>query len=423
MSQKKKEYTRLSISHREFIEHAIADQMSFRTMAKELGVSLSSISREVKKHSFVCDELKGAVPLGRKERGDTSGPGCSLLQNKRQKFCNGCPRLRSSICKRERHLYIARIADKEAIHMRSEARKGIDLDSSFAPHVFALIQDALNQNLSPAYIANCIEGVDVSASTIYRWIDQGEGDLCNLDLQRKVKYKKRKRKEVRETKVFHAKERLYEVFLEVSDEQKSARWEMDTVVGRRGLDEKVLLTLLHKPTHFQLVILLPEKTDQAVVEALAKLQGVLGKKCVSELFETVLTDNGSEFAAEATIAELFGEQSGKTRLFYCEPKGSNQKGSCEKNHVEIRKIIPKKITHFDELTEDDTRLIMSHVNSYKRASLGWKDPIDHFLFFFGDKAQKVLDAFSIEHVEHPNLTPNLVNESHARKGLKPVVNR
>ena len=81
----------------------------------------------------------------------------------------------------------------------------------------------------------------------------------------------------------------------------------------------------------------------------------------------MLTDNGSEFADEGAIAALLGERDGETRLFYCDPRQSQQKGACEKNHVEIRKLLPKGAgIRFDRLTAADCALLMSQVNSEPR---------------------------------------------------------
>lgn len=420
--QRKGGYRRLSRSDREFIASALSNQMSFRQMAKELNVSASTVSREVKTNSFVCRKFHGTVPVDMSQReSDTGGPRCYQLQNKVHKFCNGCKRLKSPMCTRQRHFYDARIADSLATTRRREAREGIDLSPEEAEHIFSLIEGALSQGLSPAYIANCIPDVEVSASSIYRWVEQNEGGLCNLNLRRKVKMKKRKHKVERARKVYHDPRRLYSAFVKLLDEHKASRWEMDTVVGRLGIDDKALLTLLHKPSHFQLALLLDMNDKEHVVAALSSLDSVLGNDAMARLFELVLTDNGKEFAAEQEIADLFGEAEGTTRLFFCDPAASNQKGSCEKNHTEIRKIIPKGKTLFDEITKEDARLIMSHVNSLKRQSLGWKDPIDYFLFYFGQDAQAVIDAFGIEHIKDPILTPQLLNESHSRRGLGPVV--
>ena len=94
------------------------------------------------------------------------------------------------------------------------------------------------------------------------------------------------------------------------------------------------------------------------------VQAVLGADGARRVFRAVLTDNGAEFSDEAAIAALLGEGPGETRLFYCDPRRSDQKGACERNHVEIRKLLPKgRGLRFDRLVPADLALAMSHVNS------------------------------------------------------------
>lgn len=69
---------------------------------------------------------------------------------------------------------------------------------------------------------------------------------------------------------------------------------------------------------------------------------------------TALTDNGDEFSDEDGIGRLPGEsvEGGglEVRLCYCDPRQSQQKGGCEKNHTEMRQILEKGMFSFDELT-------------------------------------------------------------------------
>lgn len=148
----------------------------------------------------------------------------------------------------------------------------------------------------------------------------------------------------------------------------AAAWEMDTVEGARG-DSARLLTPLHRPSRFQLALPLPDGACSSVLAAPSSLRGVLGKDGAGRAFGAVLTDNGSEFADEGAIAALLGERDGETRLFYCDPRQSQQKGACEKNHVEIRKLLPKGAgARFDRLTEADCALLTSQVNSEPRGA-------------------------------------------------------
>ncbi len=63
-------------------------------------------------------------------------------------------------------------------------------------------------------------------------------------------------------------------------------------------------------------------------------------------------------------------------LFFCESNRSDEKGSCERNHREMRKIILKKIISFQDFNQNDITLMMNHVNSYPGGSLGDKCPYD-----------------------------------------------
>jgi hypothetical protein len=54
----------------------------------------------------------------------------------------------------------------------------------------------------------------------------------------------------------------------------------------------------------------------------------------------------------------------------------------ELNHEFIRKILPKGKS-FDNLTQEDINLMMSHINSYSREKLNEKSPFDMFNFFYG----------------------------------------
>ena len=53
------------------------------------------------------------------------------------------------------------------------------------------------------------------------------------------------------------------------------------------------------------------------------------------------------------------------KIFYCHPSSPYQKGSCEVNHELLRRILPKG-TSFDDLTQKNINLMMSHINSYKK---------------------------------------------------------
>ena len=137
---------------------------------------------------------------------------------------------------------------------------------------------------------------------------------------------------------------------------------MDTVIGTPG--GKSLLTLLFRKSLIMFAILLNEHTQAAVIDALNDICEAIGIAQFQKIFEIIVTDRGVEFGnPEALECDRNGEI--KTRVFYCDPYCSWQKGRIEKNHEFIRMVLPKG-TSFDNLTQDDIDLMMDHINSYPR---------------------------------------------------------
>ena len=160
-----------------------------------------------------------------------------------------------------------------------------------------------------------------------------------------------------------------------------------------------------------------------VADALGDIREVLGADGMGRVFRAVLTDNGAEFSDEAAIAALLGEGPGETRLFYCDPGRSDQKGACERNHVEIRKLLPKGAgIRFDRLSPADLALAMSHVNSEPRGALGFTTPARAFRAMLGDDAAALLDAYGVEDVPlgELDLTPGLIGRARAERGDAPL---
>src|SRR5690606_1336080 len=81
----------------------------------------------------------------------------------------------------------------------------------------------------------------------------------------------------------------------------------------------------------------------------------------------------------------------RTNVFYCDPCASFQKGAAEKNHEEIRKVLPQG-TSFDNLKKKDINIMMDNINSYSRTILNDKTPYDTFKFLFGEEVIKKLGS-------------------------------
>lgn len=413
-------YGRLTRHERDTVQRMLERGASCRRIARELGRSPSTVSSEVASHRFVT--------APRERRGERVGANTDLSAACPRlaawpRCCNGCGRYRAIGCKRRPHVfYDARAAQLCADSVLVSSRRGIDADEPTAAEALALIRDGLGRGLSPEQLSARNGGpVDLSPSTIYRWVAAGYDGMTNMELRRKVGYRPRSHRAPKRATP-HSPRRSHSAFLELGEDACAAAWEMDTVEGARG-DSARLLTLLHRPSRLQLALPLPDGTCTSVLAALGGVRSALGADGMARVFGAVLTDNGSEFADEGAIAALLGEREGETRLFYCDPRQSQQKGACERNHVEIRKLLPKGAgARFDRLAAADCALLMSHVNSEPRGALGFATPARAFRAMLGADAATLLDAYGIEDVPvgELDLTPGLIARARAERGDAPL---
>ncbi len=107
---------------------------------------------------------------------------------------------------------------------------------------------------------------------------------------------------------------------------------------------------------------------------LDRIENTIGTALFTSLFGVILTDNGHEFK-DIDGMERSVNGGRRTKIFFCEPNRSDEKGSCENNHRLIRYVIPKG-TSLDSLTQRDVTLMMNHINSYSRKALAGSCPYD-----------------------------------------------
>ena len=201
-----------------------------------------------------------------------------------------------------------------------------------------------------------------------------------------MKKRKDKRPEAKDTKA--RTNRTYEDFQKYIEKHPELPIvEMDTVEGIKG--GRVLLTFLFRNSRLMLAFLLYEKTQKEVLRVFNMLEYELGNELFEKTFPIILTDNGTEFGNPLSL-EFNPEGIGRTRIFYCDPRASYQKGMIEKNHEFIRYVLPKG-TPFEGLLQTDINLMINHINSLGRASLNWFAPIDVAKFTIDKETLKKLN--------------------------------
>ena len=379
------------------IEEMLKAGESFRAIARKLGVSPTTVSNEVKlNRSFSKPkEILPAKAQARCSNYDkcrivmlcfkcTSGAAsCKRCPKKRcfdlcKEFdqlkcerrerapfvCTPCPK--RGRCDREKARYVASKAQDRHDERLRLAHLGIACE----PHELRAMVDKVKKLLAQGQSLEAICAVHggelpVCSRTFYNYMDRGVMGLANIELHRKVKYAPRKRRDEGAPKMDLAG-RTYADWLALPDELRLLTVQIDTVEGLRR-NSKCILSLHFVRLFFQIYILLDAKTQAHVKAALDAVESYC-EGAFADALPVMLGDRGSEFLDFAKIeAGLDGSR--RTRMFYCDPVKPGQKGACEKNHVELRKILPKG-TDFDALTQWDVSVACSHVNSYVRAGQG-----------------------------------------------------
>jgi len=328
---------------------------------------------------------------------------CRLL-TKPPYVCNGCNQIRT--CTLRKKVYDAKEAQKEYEHIRSESRQGICLNADELKRIDDIITPLVKNGQSIHHI--CVNNTDVimlDERTIYNYVDAGLLSVYNIDLPRKVRYRKRKvKKHVRVDKQCHVG-RSYEDYLKYMEEHPdTAVVQMDSVEGKRD-STKVLLTLYFTEVQFMLAFLRDANTARSVTEIFNRLDNLLGREKFKQMFPVILTDRGSEFTDPLGV-ECDEDGEIRTRVFYCDPQRSNQKGGCEVTHEMIRRVLPKG-TSFKDLTQEKVDLMMNHINSYTRKKLNDRSAHQLFSFLFGDDVAEKLHSQPID-ADEINLTPELL---------------
>lgn len=365
-------YNHLFKEQRNTIEYLINLNKSFTYIANAINVDRTTISKEIKRNRFIKSNFydsfdnKGILSTISK---------CDILK-KPPYVCNSCSN--KKYCTNHKLYYNAKLAQQNYEKKLVESRSGVDINpdtiEEIENSIVPLIKDK-KQSVNQVYI-NHSDILYFCKSTFYRYVDFGIFSLSNLDLPKKVKYKKRKSKidSDYKRKLAILKGRTYEEFLTFVSEHKIMNiCEMDTVEGTKG--GKVFLTLLIKDTKFMFIRLLDKKNIFSVNKEIDTLKKNLGIKLFSKVFRIVLTDNGNEFLDPLHI-EIDYKTGNKTcNVFYCHPYSSFEKASLEHNHEYIRRVFPKSTT-FNNLTKKEVQRLEIIINNIPREKLKGKTPYE-----------------------------------------------
>ena len=317
--------------------------------------------------------------------------------------CNGCKK--KSSCRLDKSYYRATTAWRQYRTILVESRAGINISEEALTLLDETITPLILNGQSPYMILQNHPEIALSEKTIYNYIQTGALSVKNIDLPKKVKYKTRKvhGTEIYDVGIFEG--RTYKDYCNWMQEYPDTNVvEMDTVIGCAG-SRKVLLTLHFTNCHFMMAFILETKESKYVESIFDQMEDAVSTLMFCKYLPLFLTDRGGEFRHPDTL-ECGNENIIRTSIYYCDPMCSWQKPHCEKNHEYIRKICPDG-TSFDNLTQDDIALIMSHINSANRESLNGLTPFKLATMML---PPELMDFFNLVEVkpDEVNLTPSLL---------------
>ncbi|MCI0500137.1 MAG: IS30 family transposase [Epsilonproteobacteria bacterium] len=292
-----------------------------KDMAKELGVSPATISRELKRNS-------------------------SLI----------------------RKSYSAKSANNVAVAKRRYAsmKSNKKMDDELKAKIIAYIKD----DYSPEQISGTLqarEKFSISHVTIYGLIkeDKLQGGKLHEHLRfhhtghRRAKYGSRSTSGIKDRVSISKRPDIVNESMRIGD------IEIDTIVGANqkgaittAVDRGSKLVRISKPTS--------KKASEVASETIRILQDF------KDRIHTITSDNGLEFANHKEISKVL-----ECDYYFCHPYSSCERGLNEYTNGLIRQYIPKG-TSFENITKKEIKKIEDKLNNRPRKSLGWRTPNEVF---------------------------------------------
>lgn len=268
----------------------------------------------------------------------------------------------------KRGVYKWEIAQKQA-EKRSKRTPG---NRAISKAIWSSVKHYLvNEQWSPEQISGYLakDGIKISHETIYAWIREDKRNRGTLYKHLRHRLKHRKKYVGAGRSCIINRKSIHERPAE-ADGKRFGDLEMDTIVGPNN--QQAIVTLVDRNTNMLFMKKLKYGKDAknlalTVIEILKPLKKKL---------KTITTDNGKEFSAHEIISEALGVD-----VFFTDPYSSWQKGAIENANGLIRQYIPKKVS-FNDYDDKDIKDIEEKINRRPRKKLGFETPIERFSKIF-----------------------------------------
>jgi len=266
--------------------------------------------------------------------------------------------------------YRPKQANQHALDRRQHAEKHV----RFTEEVKNLVNELLKQKWSPEQISGRLKLLNiatVSHETIYQHVinDQNNGgDLYKNLRQGRKKRRKRIKSKDRRGQIPN-RVSIDKRPVEVDNKERKGDWEVDTIIGQNH--KGALVTAVERKFKFTCISHVRNKEAHVVAKALIDML-----KPYKKFVHTITSDNGKEFAKHQKIAKALNAQ-----FYFAHPYCAWERGLNENTNGLIRQYFPKK-SNLTSVNKEQIIDVQNDLNNRPRKSLDFLTPAELFLNSF-----------------------------------------
>lgn len=316
----------LTLPEREVISRGLARQLSRRTIAKQLGRSPSTVSREIERNGGYASYRAGTADETAWQRA-----------------------LRPKTCKLADHPRAVRLITRK-------------LQSEWSPQQIAGWLKRLRPN---------DERYHVSHETIYKSLFiQARGVLKKellacLRTQRVTRRPKKASLKGKGLGKIADAVSISERPASVEDRAVPGHWEGDLIAGP---NYTYIATLVERQTRYVMLAKVENKNTDTVIKALIKQS----RKLPTELYKSLTWDRGSELSNHKKFTLATDIQ-----VYFCDPRSPWQRGSNENTNRLLRQYFPKG-TDLSVHSQVELDRVAKRLNGRPRKTLDYETPANRF---------------------------------------------
>ena len=314
----------LRLTEREEISRGVVSGESLRAIGKRLGRAPSSISREIRRNGGVAT-------------------------------------------------YRAAVADTQAW---DRARRPKACRLAMHPRLCRLVAKKLREDWSPQQIAAWLVNtypddptMHVSHETIYRTLYVQTRGALKKELQKHLRRSYGVRRNINAKEWGRRRGQIVDAVPiserppEVADRAVPGHWEGDLLAGNK---QSNIATLVERKSRYVMLVRLPARDSETVVNALARRI----QRLPMSLKQSLTWDRGKEMTDHKSFTVATDVQ-----VYFCDPRSPWQRGSNENTNGLLRQYFPKG-TDLSNVTQRQLDVVARKLNTRPRETLGWKTPAE-----------------------------------------------